>query len=74
MRSVYRVAYLLRERLAPRGLNVTQANGTAAWQEVFHYHVHLIPRYGDDEFKPPWQPTGPSAQQLSEIQMRIIGG
>src|SRR6187551_3290455 len=40
MRAVHRVARLLRERLDLRGLNVTQANGSAAWQEVFHYHVH----------------------------------
>jgi histidine triad (HIT) family protein len=54
MRGVHRVARLLRQRLpALRGLNVTQSNGAAAWQEVFHYHVHLIPRYGDDDLRPP---------------------
>jgi histidine triad (HIT) family protein len=76
MRAVHRVARLLRERLdlrGPRGLNVTQANGTAAWQEVFHYHVHLIPRYGNDGFAPPWRSTSPSEEQLSEIQRQILG-
>jgi histidine triad (HIT) family protein len=73
MRSVHRVARLLRERLDLRGLNVTQANGAAAWQEIFQYHVHLIPRYGDDGLSPPWRPTFPSDEQKSEIQRQILG-
>lgn len=73
MRSVHRVARLLRERLSLRGLNVTQANGRAAWQDVFHYHVHLVPRYGDDAFTPPWRSTSPSDEQLLEVQQQILG-
>jgi histidine triad (HIT) family protein len=53
MRSVHRVAHVLREKLGLLGLNVTQANCRAAWQDVPHYHVHLIPRYGEDGFRPP---------------------
>jgi histidine triad (HIT) family protein len=73
MRAVHRVARLLRERLDLRGLNVTQSNGSSAWQEVFHYHVHLIPRYGDDEFRVPWRSTNPPAEELAEIQRAISG-
>jgi histidine triad (HIT) family protein len=73
MRVAHRVARLLRERLPMRGLNVTQANGAAAWQEVFHYHVHLIPRYGDDDYRPPWRSRHPSEEQLSEIRREIMG-
>jgi histidine triad (HIT) family protein len=72
MRSVHRVACLLRERLGLLGLNVTQANGAAAWQEVFHYHVHVIPRYGDDGFRPPWRSTAPSQEQLSAVQRQLL--
>jgi histidine triad (HIT) family protein len=72
MRSVHRVARLLRERLPPLGLNVTQANGKAAWQEAFHYHVHLIPRYGDDDIRPPWRPTSPSQEQLTDVQRELL--
>jgi histidine triad (HIT) family protein len=72
MRSVHRVARLLRDRLGLLGLNVTQANGKAAWQEVFHYHVHLIPRYGDDELRPPWRSTSPSPEQLRDVQQQIL--
>lgn len=72
MQSVHRVARLLRDRLGPIGLNVTQANGRAAWQEVFHYHVHLIPRYGNDQFRPPWRSTSPSEDQLTGVQEQLL--
>lgn len=72
-RAVHRVASKLRDRLRPRGMNVTQSNGAAAWQDVFHYHVHLIPRYGDDGFRPPWRPTRPSQQMLADVHRRITG-
>ena len=41
---VRRVALAIRAELSPDGLGVYQANGRAAGQTVFHYHVHLIPR------------------------------
>lgn len=39
-----RVARAMRKALAPDGLMITQLNGAAAGQTVFHYHAHLIPR------------------------------
>ena len=39
------VARLLRAKLNPDGMNVFQNNGAAAGQEVFHYHLHLVPRW-----------------------------
>jgi histidine triad (HIT) family protein len=74
MRSVYRVAAQLRDTLQPLGLNVTQSNGAAAWQEVFHYHVHLVPRYGNDGLMPPWRSTWPPQEELAEIHRSIIQG
>jgi len=72
MRTVHRVAGLLRKKLGLLGLNVTQANGSAAWQEVFHYHVHLIPRYGNDGLRPPWVSTSPSQEELSDVQRHLL--
>lgn len=43
-----RVARALRAALAPEGLAVFQANGAAAGQTVWHYHLHLIPRRAGD--------------------------
>ena len=54
MSGVWRVANLLRQRLNPEGLTLIQSNGAAAWQDVFHIHVHLIPRYQGDDLVRPW--------------------
>ena len=43
-----RMAFALREALAPDGIGVHQLNGAAAGQTVFHYHMHLIPRNQGD--------------------------
>ena len=48
------VARLVDERLSPEGLNLIQANRTAGWQTVFHFHVHVIPRWSGDGLTPPW--------------------
>jgi histidine triad (HIT) family protein len=42
------VARLLMDRLAADGINVLSSTGEAAGQEVFHLHVHVVPRYADD--------------------------
>lgn len=42
------VARTLRTKLGPDGLNMIQNDGAAAGQEVFHYHLHLLPRWRDD--------------------------
>jgi histidine triad (HIT) family protein len=49
------------ERLGADGVTVMQSNGAAAWQTVFHYHVHVIPRYDGDPLVPPWTPGGEPA-------------
>ncbi|GAA3578413.1 hypothetical protein GCM10022197_39770 [Microlunatus spumicola] len=45
--AVDAVARMLKERLAPDGINVLSSAGVAAGQTVFHAHVHVIPRYAD---------------------------
>lgn len=38
------------------GVNLLNAYGAAAWQTVFHFHIHVIPRYEDDPLRLPWVP------------------
>ena len=45
LRTAARVARAIRDAFKPEGLSVYQANGKAAGQTVFHYHVHLVPRH-----------------------------
>jgi histidine triad (HIT) family protein len=69
-----RVANLLRDRLSAIGLNVVQANGAAAGQEVRHVHTHLLPRYlGDDLRQAWWAPALATPAELDEI-FRELGG
>jgi len=40
--------------MGANGLNILNANERAAFQSVFHFHLHLIPRWFDDGIRPPW--------------------
>ena len=55
--------------LGADGVTIMQSNGWAAWQTVFHYHVHVIPRYEGDPLVLPWTPGGSPADpaELAEI-------
>lgn len=49
------------------GLNLVQNNGLAAGQTVYHYHLHLIPRYDQDALGELWTPGTLSEEQRQEI-------
>jgi histidine triad (HIT) family protein len=55
--TAQRMARRVSERLAPAGINLINSCGSAAWQTVFHFHVHVIPRYEGDPLKLPWVPA-----------------
>lgn len=58
-----RMARLVMDRLGAAGVNLMQSSGAAAWQTVFHLHLHVIPRYHDDPLELPWKPaTGDPAR------------
>jgi len=44
------------ERLGAAGVNLLNSSGAAAWQTVFHFHMHVIPRYDGDPLRLPWVP------------------
>jgi histidine triad (HIT) family protein len=51
-----RIAGRQKEHLAADGVNLINSCGAAAWQTVFHFHVHVIPRYEGDPLRLPWRP------------------
>ena len=55
--TAQRVAAKARDNLGADGVNLLHSSGAAAWQTVFHFHVHVIPRYADDPLKLPWVPA-----------------
>ena len=61
------------DKLHSDGLNIIQNNGEVAGQTVFHFHMHLIPRYKDDGQKITWEQGKPSQEELEEIRQQIVG-
>jgi histidine triad (HIT) family protein len=55
-----------RRNLGADGVTIIQSNGPAAWQTVFHYHVHVIPRYNGDPLVLPWTPGTEPADDLAD--------
>lgn len=53
------------------GLNLVQNNGLAAGQTVFHYHLHLIPRYEGDGVGELWTPGSLSEEQKKELVEKL---
>ena len=50
------LAQRVRDKLGADGVNLLNSAGSVAWQTVFHFHLHVIPRYEDDPLRLPWQP------------------
>ena len=50
-----KIANAQKKALGCDGINLLQNSGEAAWQSVFHLHIHLIPRYKDDNVAFPWE-------------------
>ncbi|MCM2676670.1 HIT family protein [Alkalicoccobacillus plakortidis] len=70
--SVQKVGHALKETFSPAGLNLVNNNGEAAGQTVFHYHVHLIPRYDStDGFRAKWEEHGSEYSEADLEAMRV---
>jgi histidine triad (HIT) family protein len=55
--AAQRLARRAREQLGADGVNLLNSSGPAAWQTVFHFHLHVIPRYDGDPLRLPWVPA-----------------
>jgi histidine triad (HIT) family protein len=73
LRAAARVARAIRDAFAPQGLSVYQANGKVAGQTVFHYHVHLVPRFEGDGMALTWPVKNPPREKLEEYAAKIRG-
>ncbi|HEX7609354.1 MAG TPA: HIT domain-containing protein [Solirubrobacteraceae bacterium] len=60
-----RLAGRMQERLGADGVNLLNSCGAAAWQTVFHFHVHVIPRYADDPLRLPWVPSAGDPAEIA---------
>jgi histidine triad (HIT) family protein len=63
--AAQRLAARVPERLGADGVNLLNSCGAAAWQTVFHFHIHVIPRYADDPLRLPWTPAPGDADEIA---------
>ena len=62
-----KVAVKMKEKLNCDGVNIVQNNEEAAGQTVFHFHMHVIPRYVDDGQVIGWRPGQPTAEEMDAV-------
>jgi len=67
MRAAQRLATRMRDRLHCDGVNLLNSCEAAAWQTVFHFHVHVIPRFEDDPLRLPGAPREPGEGELADV-------
>ncbi|GAB3427605.1 HIT family protein [Flindersiella endophytica] len=67
------IAIRAKERLGADGVNLIQSNGSAAWQTVFHFHLHVVPRYTGDPLVLPWRPEPGNPEEIAEAA-KVLGG
>ena len=73
MVAARRLTERIKEALEPAGFNILNSCGAAAWQTVFHFHLHVIPRYEDDPMKLPVIPRGGDMDEIAATARRIRG-
>ena len=66
-----KMAASMTESLGCQGFNIVQNNGEVAGQTVFHFHIHLLPRYTDDGQGLFWEPRQYSDEMLDEIRTQL---
>jgi histidine triad (HIT) family protein len=78
MAAAHVLAGVLREALGAVGVNLRQNSGSRAGQDVFHFHLHLVPRYHDDTVlpgcvwgTPPWRPPAGGDEERGRVARRI---
>jgi histidine triad (HIT) family protein len=73
MAASQRLARRMKERLGCDGINLLNSCEPAAWQTIFHFHVHVIPRYDDDPLELPTRPRQAEAEELAEVAAELRG-
>lgn len=73
MKLAKKMAIRMTDKLGADGFNLVQNNNEIAGQTVFHFHLHLIPRYNDDGQKIAWEKGSPTSEELTAIKDTIVG-
>ena len=68
-----RLARKMEATISPDGYNVLNCCRPAAWQTVFHFHLHVVPRYESDPLELPWVPEPGDSDEIASAAKRITG-
>ena len=68
-----RLAKRMKDVLEADGINLLNSCGAAAWQTVFHFHIHVVPRYVDDPLKLPLVPEPGDSDEIASVAQRLRG-
>ena len=71
--AAQRLATRALDRLGADGVNLLNSCGSAAWQTVFHFHVHVIPRYTTDPLRLPWTPESGDGDEIAAAGAALRG-
>jgi histidine triad (HIT) family protein len=69
-----RLARRIKQRLGADGVNLVNSCGAAAWQTVFHFHMHVIPRYEGDPLRLPWTPAPGDPDEIAAAAAQLAEG
>jgi histidine triad (HIT) family protein len=67
------LAARVKEKLRADGVNLLNSCGRDAWQTVFHFHVHVIPRYAGDPLRLPWVPEPGDRDEIAAAAAALTG-
>jgi histidine triad (HIT) family protein len=71
IRTARVMAARVKERLGADGVNLLNSCGQAAWQTVFHFHLHVIPRYAGDPLRLPWHPAPGDREEIAATAQEL---
>ena len=71
MLAARRLARKIDRALEPDGFNILNSCRQAAWQTIFHFHLHVVPRYEDDALELPWVPKEGDPDEIAAVAGRI---
>jgi histidine triad (HIT) family protein len=69
--AAQRLTRRMKERLGADGVNLLNSCGAVAFQTVFHFHIHVIPRYEGDSLRLPWVPAAGDPQEIAAAAQEL---